>query len=729
MYQVSSEFHTNVLAAGARSRLLLRFGDGVFLTGDDVTGIDITYPLNEETELTVGKCVAAELSATVLNCNGLLTGYGFGSCRASLGVVTGSEAWTAPTGATAAVVYGYGTDEAVTFAAYSSTPYLTADGVATAAQPGFAPDALVIVDGMLYAGGGGKLWAAEIGADGGLTEVSGDGSWNAAAALTWDQAAAYTWGELSEGAEQVFMAQKLGTMAGQGMVLEDAVGYMFAGGAVEACEYVPLGVYYIDAPEQRRVATLAIEARDGMQKFEVDCDDWWAGLTWPKTRLALLQSLCGLVGVALETTSFPGSGVSIASAPLAGNGLTAKEVLGWIAESAGSYARMSRDGGLALVWFGAVDVTIAQTRHFGDSPAEYTTPPIEALHVMAMESDIGVMVPEGGSGNEYQVVDNPLLYGATEAEIRAAAEPMYTRLKSLPPYTPNSVEAVGDWSLEPGDIVQVVGGDGATRALPIFRMVLRWNGGARMTLECTGGTGRKPSPASSRRELTMYRAYNRLTTDIEGIHAQIGDVEGNVASLEITAASLSAEIAGKIDGEDAQTLINQTLDNITLSVTSGAGGSTFTMTGDGIEIVSNTVSVQANKVDFNNLTVSGTLSASYITGGSLDFSQINAENLTVTNAMIDTLYASKIIGGGGYGYIASGAISDSAHYLPSVYGTTGYFETQNTEELRVMRLSGTGLYAVANANGVKIGGNDIIGWADVQAALSGGGSGGVAKFG
>lgn len=58
MYQASAAFHDAAMA-DAQARLLMRFADGTFLTGEDVTDIEITYPLNEDTDLTVGKCVSA----------------------------------------------------------------------------------------------------------------------------------------------------------------------------------------------------------------------------------------------------------------------------------------------------------------------------------------------------------------------------------------------------------------------------------------------------------------------------------------------------------------------------------------------------------------------------------------------------------------------------------------------------------------------------------------------
>lgn len=692
MYQASSSFHAKAMDDYVKTDILMQFEDGTFFTKfNDVKDIEITYPLNEETDVTVGKCVSAELKTTILNKHGLLNGFDFGKCKVSLGALIGTDTLS---GSGVSVVYGYGTANAVTITANATAPYLS--GV-TGDQPTFAPSCLVIVNNTLYAGDGTNLWAATI-----------DGTTLTAKAVDND-----------------FLAYKLGKWSGKGISYQGNMAYEFAD-AVNKYEYVPLGTFYFSTPEQRRVANISCEALDGMQKFNVDVDDWWAGLTWPLTRGQLLASLCTYVGVTLKTTTFPSSTESIASAPMAGNGLVGKDVLGWIAETACAYARMSRDDKLELVWFTAQNVKLTQNQHFGDSPAEYETPAIQALHVMVANTDLGVMLPENGSGNEYQVLDNPLYYGSTETEIRGKAQDLYEKLIAFPAYTPNSVDAVCDWSIEPGDIIQVVGGDGTTRTLPIFRMALKWGGGwARATYECTGGTGRKPAPQSKRREFAAYRAYHKLEVDISGVKSEIGDVQGNVANLEITASELRTQINGKIDGTEAQSLIDQTVDKISLEVSSDSTGSSFVLKKDGVEISSDKVDLHVNalNVDGDINATSINLSTANITGV-LAAQYIDIENATIRNAQIESLYASKIIGGSVGGYVASGAISDAGHTLSELYVSD---LTANAASVgTTVRIGGGGNNVTiggAKVTLVSSGGTTEKTWADILAG------GGAAVFG
>lgn len=69
--------------------------------------------------------------------------------------------------------------------------------------------------------------------------------------------------------------------------------------------------------------------------------------------------------------------------------------------------------------------------------------------------------------------------------------------------------------------------------------------------------------------------------------------------------------------------------------------------------------ITADAINLNTAKIDGTLSAQ----------NIDVDSITVKNANIESLYASKIIGGGGYGYIASGAISDSSKLLDDLYAS------------------------------------------------------------
>lgn len=120
----------------------------------------------------------------------------------------------------------------------------------------------------------------------------------------------------------------------------------------------------------------------------------------------------------------------------------------------------------------------------------------------------------------------------------------------------------------------------------------------------------------------------------EGLAARIGDAEGNITQLQATAKGLQASVSnlngsvtnltadvngirtqvrGKIGTSEAQTLIDQSLNGITLSATSGESGTIFKLMYDGA-VLASTGSVDLY-VDAVN--IYGTLTATKLRGGSI----------------------------------------------------------------------------------------------------------------
>ena len=234
-----------------------------------------------------------------------------------------------------------------------------------------------------------------------------------------------------------------------------------------------------------------------------------------------------------------------------------------------------------------------------------------------------------------------------------------------------------------------------------------------------------PEKRMERRVAGMTSELRVLSDRIEGV---VADVDENSSRITQTASQLQTAVDGKIDETEAQSLITQTVDKISLEVSSGSGGSSFVLKSDGVAISSQTVDlhvnalnvdgeIRATSVDFDTAHISGTLSAAYI----------DVDSLTVKNANIESLYASKIIGGSGTygGYIASGAISDNSHWLDSMYATDGAFVNLATSYLTVNNniklYSGESAVVTMGATGVVFGGVTYA-WSDI---LSGSGSGGA----
>ena len=140
--------------------------------------------------------------------------------------------------------------------------------------------------------------------------------------------------------------------------------------------------------------------------------------------------------------------------------------------------------------------------------------------------------------------------------------------------------------------------------------------------------------------------------------------------------------------------------------------------------------ITADVINLNTATITGTLSAQYIDASNLHVNGANIDNLTVANAQIESLYASKIIGGGGTsgGYLPQAAISDTGRRLDYFYSKDGSFSgTLGTNDITVgggVRLySGEAIGAELTYSGVSAGGTTKT-WAQILS-----GSGAAAVFG
>lgn len=120
------------------------------------------------------------------------------------------------------------------------------------------------------------------------------------------------------------------------------------------------------------------------------------------------------------------------------------------------------------------------------------------------------------------------------------------------------------------------------------------------------------SPTQRQIERNMAKARSLITKTSEAINLRIDGIDGDVSSLQVSLGNVQSEVSGKIDGSTAQSLINQSIDKIELSVSSGSGGSTFTLKAGNTTLSTDTLDLHVNAVN-----IDGTLKASQIQTGSI----------------------------------------------------------------------------------------------------------------
>ena len=672
MYPASAAFHRAVYERNPKERVLITMPELCLNAEDLVSSLTYTDPFNNAEELVIGECPAATLEFKILNDHGLLSDYSFtGECNAMIGVRT-EEAKGA--GNMPYAILRYGLDNPVTFEGHLSEPYLTVNGIAPIIQPPFPVHAIVIDGSRIYCvSEDGKIWGAAW-VDGRV--------WNALAALTWGEISAEQWASLfgylvpledaydwNALAEKIwnelddkvtvwdsffpelsvipFMRMKLAKWAAQkrGIWRNGLESYEF-GEAIEKYEYVPLGKFLPDQPKKKRVTQIAFTSNDRMLLFDRVATAFLEGLKYPVTIGEVLAQLCAYVGVTLSTPTFINSTRTLSKALFAGEDVTCREVLQWIAEAACSYGCISRDGELKLEWFGTEAVAIPMEQYFDIDIAEYEVAPIDKLQILGSETDIGVIIGDGVNG--YQIMDNPYLYGASDAEIRPLGVPIYNRLAAFAAFRPINARAVCNWAIERGDIIAITL-NGVIHSLPLYRQVITWNGGgARVTYESTGSASRPVMTAANRRVFNQKRAIHEITVNVDGLKSRIENAEGDITSLNLTAQGLTTRVSNTENGVANLTLradqfevdlenteqslssqISQTVNSIKLGVENGAESSTFTLTAGSATLSTGTIKF-SGMVTFSGLANgTTTIDGACIKTGTVDADRIDVNNLYV----------------------------------------------------------------------------------------------------
>lgn len=283
----------------------------------------------------------------------------------------------------------------------------------------------------------------------------------------------------------------------------------------------PMGVYIIELPTKRKVQLINAVGFDQMTKLDAICDTWWNGLNWSGglTLLQIVNSMATQLGVSVSSntaSAIVNSSLTYTAAPFDCVEVTYREVLEVIAEATGTVARFDRDGALDLRWIDTPTISgnpvTINTDTVGNQclaldVAEYTVSKIDLLRAKFAEGDIGVTV--GSGTNEYAITNNLFLNGANTAAIINKITPIYNRLYGIAQYTPISGRFIFDWSVEAGDIINIVN-DSTTYAVSIFQQTMTWRGGYVVSdLICDGD---KTRPVLDSAERDYYRLDSDMRT-------------------------------------------------------------------------------------------------------------------------------------------------------------------------------------------------------------------------
>lgn len=375
----------------------------------------------------------------------------------------------------------------------------------------------------------------------------------------------------------------------------------------------PAGIFLAEKPTKASANVYKVTAYDRMTLFDKDLSFWLRdnqGM-FPLTLADFIRKVCDRCGVALEAGTLddlPNGGYKVRAFSV--DSLTGRQLLQWAAQAAGRFARITAAGTLELAWYkdrvgvpvlvspGATRVrtalrlagavlrtSSAQIWRMGNSAGyylqgtlqyeDYETAALDKVQIRQSEEDVGVIWPADAQGDNALVLNGNLLLTADSADtLRPVARTLYEQLQAER-YTPLQVTVPFSESIAPGSRLDVVDPYGGVHHTLVMKRIIR---GQVMELESTGNARRDSTAAVNRQTWRdVSGKLLEIRTDIDGLNVKASDLSGGLTQLNLTVDGIKTTVSGKLDGQDAQTLIDQNLAGLTMSASAGDQSTTLTL--------------------------------------------------------------------------------------------------------------------------------------------------------
>lgn len=214
-----------------------------------------------------------------------------------------------------------------------------------------------------------------------------------------------------------------------------------------------------DAPYQNNVI-LSLTCEDNMAKFDRDYSE--SKLIYPATRLQIVQDICSICGVSLQTTSFTNSDYIVPERPEDEN-LTCRQVLAWVAQIGCQWAKCDADGKLNIGWYKTEPldsdyIRIEHTNGFTPYLDDVVITGIQVTEYLKSNSSEkkAKSYLYGKTGYVLSISDNKLIPEGTGETVASMIGQKCIGMS----FRPFTAQCLTDISLEEGDPVKIISRDG-----------------------------------------------------------------------------------------------------------------------------------------------------------------------------------------------------------------------------------------------------------------------------
>ena len=368
-------------------------------------------------------------------------------------------------------------------------------------------------------------------------------------------------------------------------------------------EFISLGFFIIEDIDKNKFS-IKIYANDRMIKFE---KDYSTGLTFPATIKDITLDIANKAGVQLKTTSFINSDYLVSIKPDLTD-ITLRKALMYIAELAGGYSRITRDGYLEIF---NIDVSVENNFNYasedlytdeiindelsnydyntvtGDNLITFSNKAFTIAKIDKVIVEIPGIKEELGDGeNTYYITDN--LFCQNPAAVIQNIYNILSKISSVP----YDIKLQGNPALQAGDSITIKNNGSLINTL-ITSRTLSYAGGL---TEQYKAVGKSNTEKQSTGKGNVSVEVAKVKTEIKVV---AGEVEQKVSNedFESYVKQTAEEIATKVTGEDVEVLVKQNAESWELSIKGKLNGKTYKFDGENFTIGS---SENGDKVEHNN---------------------------------------------------------------------------------------------------------------------------------
>lgn len=399
-------------------------------------------------------------------------------------------------------------------------------------------------------------------------------------------------------------------------------------------KYIKLGIFTVTKQTSDGEYT-NYEAYDRMYKADMP---YFSDMTFPSTDKAILNEICGKLGISLATNIVTAH--TISDKP---QGYTYREIIGYMAMLQGCNAVINSDGNLELRWYKDSGYVLDGHKYYQQG-VTFTTSKDFIIQKLTCNNT------KSGSTEQSQITSGDGATGLSFANpfmTQTILDEIYKKIGDFQ-FRPLTVKFVGDYRLEVGDIITVNKG-GVDYKVPIMQIIHECDGGLMDTVTSIGQSdAENTSVASGPITKQMERYYadlilvnkaliNKLSVDeadiryasietLKAVNADIDNLKTN--KLDATYADIinanveslkavNADIANlKVDYEKVGILDASVADIKTLIFGSATGTTITTDFSNSVIAVLGEAQIKSAMID------------------SLDASKITALDINTTNVLV-----------------------------------------------------------------------------------------------